>query len=87
MTKLILMELTTIIETRAGIRSSKPCFAGTRITVYDVLDHLASGMTPSEFVGDFPELSKKHVLAAIEFAAIRERRLAAPKQARDYTDA
>jgi len=78
LTKLIPMELTTIFETRAGIRSGKPCFVGTRIAVYDVLDYLASGMTPSEIVGDFPELSEKHVLAAIEFAALRERCLAAP---------
>jgi len=75
---LAFMELTAIIEARAGIRSGKPCFVGTRIAVYDVLDYLASGMTPSEIVGDFPELSEKHVLAAIEFAALRERRLATP---------
>ncbi len=73
-----LMELTAIIEARAGIRSGKPCFVGTRIAVYDVLDYLASGMTPSQIVGDFPELSETHVLAAIEFAALRERRLATP---------
>lgn len=72
------VELTAIIETRAGVRSGKPCFVGTRITVYDVLDYLASGMTPSEIASDFPELSENHVLAAIEFAALRERRLATP---------
>ena len=52
--------------------------AGTRIAAYDVLDYLASGMTASEIVGDFPELTEQHVRAAIEFAAMRERRLAAP---------
>ena len=75
---LAVVELTAIIEARAGIRSGKPCFAGTRIAVYDVLDYLASGMTPSEIAGDFPELTENHVLAAIEFAALRERRLATP---------
>ena len=75
---LLSVELTTIIETRAGVRSGKPCFIGTRIAVYDVLDYLAAGMTPSEIAGDFPELSEQHVLAAVEFAALRERCLATP---------
>lgn len=72
------MDLTSMIETRAGVRSGKPCFVGTRIAVYDVLDYLASGMTSEQIVGDFPELSDEHVRAAIEFAAMRERRLATP---------
>ena len=72
------MELTELIETRPGVRSGKPCFVGTRIAVYDVLDYLASGMSSYEIVADFPELSDRHVRAAIEFAALRERRLAAP---------
>jgi uncharacterized protein (DUF433 family) len=46
--------------------------------VYDVLDYLASGMTSEEIIHDFPELTERHVRAAIEFAALRERRLAAP---------
>ncbi len=75
---LTVMELTSVIETRAGVRSGKPCFVGTRIAVYDVLDYLASGMTVDEIVADFPELTAAHVRAAIEFAALRERRLATP---------
>lgn len=63
---------------RPGVRSGKPCFVGTRIAVYDVLDYLASGMTGDEIVHDFPELTDRHVRAAIEFAAMRERRLATP---------
>ena len=70
------MDLTTVIETRPGVRSGKPCFIGTRIAVYDVLEYLASGMTTDEIVTDFPELTPEHVRAAIEFAALRERRLA-----------
>jgi uncharacterized protein (DUF433 family) len=68
----------SIIETRAEVRSGKPCFVGTRIAVYDVLDYLASGMTSEQIVSDFPELTDEHVRAAIEFAAMRERRLATP---------
>ncbi len=67
-----------MIEVRAGVRSGKPCFVGTRIAVYDVLEYLASGMTADEIVSDFPELTEAHVRAAIEFAALRERRLAVP---------
>jgi uncharacterized protein (DUF433 family) len=44
--------------------------------VYDVLEYLASGMTTEEIVADFPELTPEHVRGAIEFAALRERRLA-----------
>ena len=67
-----------MIETRAGVRSGKPTFVGTRITVYDVLEYLASGMTSDEIVSDFPELTSDHLRAALEFAAKREHRLASP---------
>ena len=60
------------------VRSGKPIFVGTRITVVDVLEYLAAGMTPAEIVDDFPTLRLEHVSAALEFAAVRERRLAAP---------
>ena len=69
------MALTDLIETRPGVRSGKPCFVGTRIAVYDVLEYLAAGMTAEEIVSDFPELTVEHVRAALEFAAMRERRL------------
>ncbi len=72
------VELTELVETRPGVRSGKPCFVGTRITAYDVLDYLASGMTTEQIVTDFPELTEEHVRAAIEFAAQCERRLASP---------
>lgn len=70
------VDITSLIETRPGVRSGKPCFVGTRIAVYDVLEYLASGMSSEEIVSDFPELTPEHVRAAIEFAALRERRLA-----------
>lgn len=72
------MTLLALIEVRPGVRSGKPCFVGTRIAVYDVLEYLAGGMTPAEIVEDFPELTEDHVRAALEFAAMRERRLAVP---------
>jgi uncharacterized protein (DUF433 family) len=65
-----------LIEVRDGVRGGKPCFVGTRITVYDVLEYLAGGMTTDQIVRDFPELTDTHVRAALEFAAQRERRLA-----------
>jgi uncharacterized protein (DUF433 family) len=68
------VDLREMIETRPGVRSGKACFVGTRIAVYDVLDHLASGMTAEEIVADFPELTERHVRAAIEFAALWDNR-------------
>ncbi|MGH8285126.1 MAG: DUF433 domain-containing protein, partial [Steroidobacteraceae bacterium] len=62
--------------TDPGVRSGKPCIARTRITVSDVLDYLASGMTEEQIVADFPALKPEHIRAALAFAAERERRLA-----------
>jgi len=56
-------------------RSGKPCIRDTRITVYDVLDYLASGMTEAQIIADFPELSSEDIRACLVFAADRERRL------------
>lgn len=70
------MDLSTLIEADPEVRGGKPCFTGARVAVYDMLDYLASGMPVEEILGDFPELTPAHVRAAIEFAALRERRLA-----------
>jgi len=70
------MAIESLIDVRPGVRSGKPCFIGTRITVYDVLGYLASGMSADQIVADFPELTRDHIQAALEFAALRERRLA-----------
>lgn len=59
-----------------GIRSGKPCIKGTRITVYDILEYLAGGMTPDQILEDFPSLRPEHIRASLAFAAARERRLA-----------
>ena len=56
-------------------RGGKPCIRGLRITVYDVLEHVASGMTESEILADFPDLEPEDMRAALAFAAERERRL------------
>ena len=56
-------------------RSGKPCIRGLRITVYDVLEYLASGMTNEEILADFPDLEPEDIRAALLFAAARERRL------------
>ncbi len=59
-----------------AIRSGKPCIKGTRITVYDILEYLAGGMTEDEMLRDFQGLARDDVRAALEFAAARERKLA-----------
>jgi len=59
-------------------RSGKPCIRDTRITVSDVLEYLASGMTEAEILRDFPELDTDDIRASLAFAAERERRLFDP---------
>ena len=61
------------ITLEAGKRSGKPCIRGMRITVYDVLSYLASGMTYEEILADFPYLEREDILASLEYAADRER--------------
>lgn len=59
-----------------AVRSGKPCIKGTRITVYDVLEYLASGMSEDQILHDFPDLKLEDIRACLAFAAARERRLA-----------
>ena len=65
------------ITIEPGKRSGKPCVRGLRITVYDVLGYLASGMTYEEVLAEFPELERDDILACLAFAAERERITAA----------
>ena len=58
-----------------GKCGGKPCIRGMRITVYDILDYLASGMTHQEILQDFPDLAEEDLRACLAFAASRERRL------------
>jgi uncharacterized protein (DUF433 family) len=64
-----------IITIEPGKRSGKPCLRGLRITVYEVLDYLASGMSADEILADFPDLTLEDLRACLAFAADRERRL------------
>ena len=64
-----------IIKRNADIRFGKPCIKGTRITVYDVLSWLASGMTFNEIIDDFPELTTSDIMACLAFAADREHKV------------
>jgi len=59
-----------------NVRSGKPCIKGTRITVYDILEYLAGGMSEDDILRDFQALAREDIRAALEFAAARERRLA-----------
>jgi len=70
------MRFEDYIEIRPGVRSGKPCFKGTRITVYDVLEYLAGGTSQGQLLDEFPALTPEHIRAALAFAAARERRLA-----------
>ena len=63
------MDGSELVEVRPGVRSGKRCFTGTRITVDDVLEYLASGMTHEQIVEDFPELTEAHIRAALELGA------------------
>jgi uncharacterized protein (DUF433 family) len=62
-----------MIESKPGVRSGKPCIAGTRISVDDVLGYLASGMTIEQIVEDFPKLNAELINAVVEFESLRER--------------
>lgn len=65
-----------IITIEPDKRSGKPCIRGTRMTVTDVLEYLAGGMTESELLAEFPDLTAEDIRACFAFAADRERRLA-----------
>ena len=69
------MNLKDRISIDLTIRSGKPCIKGTRITVYDILEYLAGGMTEGEILQDFPSLFKEDVKTALAFATVREKRL------------
>ncbi len=69
------MEYTDIITIEDGKRSGKPCIRGMRITVQDVLEYLAGGMSEDEILTDFSELTREDIRACLAFAADRERKL------------
>jgi len=63
------------ITIEPGKRGGKPCIRGMRITVYDVLEYLASGISEQEILSDFPDLTSEDIRACLAFAAARERKL------------
>jgi uncharacterized protein (DUF433 family) len=69
------MDYRSIITIEPGKRGGKPCIRGMRITVYDVLSYLASGMSVEEVLQDFPYLTKEDILACFAYAADREKQL------------
>lgn len=71
-----MQDYTDRITIESGIRSGKPCIRGTRITISDVLEYLAAGMTEAEILQEFPELESEDIRAVLQYAALRERRLA-----------
>jgi uncharacterized protein (DUF433 family) len=69
------MDYRQLITIEPDKRSGQPCIRGLRMTVQDVLEYLASGMTPEEILADFPDLTAEDIRACLAFAADRERRL------------
>ncbi|MCU0735479.1 MAG: DUF433 domain-containing protein [Methylotetracoccus sp.] len=70
-----MIDLNEFIAIDPDIRGGKPCIKGTRITVYDILEYMAGGMSETEILADFPSLKPEHLRAVLAFAAQRERRL------------
>jgi uncharacterized protein (DUF433 family) len=69
------VDYSKIITIEPGKRSGKPCIRGMRITVQDVFEYLAGGMTEDQILEDFPELTREDINACFAFAADRERKL------------
>lgn len=69
------MDYRDYITIDANKRGGKPCVRGLRITVYEVLEYLASDMTEDQILADFPDLTRDDLKACIAFAADRERKL------------
>ena len=63
-------------------RGGKPCIQGLRITVYDILEYLAAGMTPGQILADFPDLEAEDISAVLAFAANRELKLSSNDSSR-----
>ena len=71
------MDYSKIITIEPGKRSGKPCIRGMRMTVTDVLEYLAGGMSHEQLLADFTDLTEEDIRACLAFAADRERKLAA----------
>lgn len=69
------MDYAKIITLEPGKRGGKPCIRGLRVTVYDVLENLASGMSHEDILREFPYLTEDDIRACLAYAADRERKL------------
>jgi uncharacterized protein (DUF433 family) len=69
------MNYSEYISIDSSVRFGRPCIKGTRITVYDVLNWLASGMTFSQILTDYPEINEMKIRACLAFAADKEHKL------------
>ena len=69
------MNVSPLITMELGKRNGQPCIRGLRITVQDVLEYLASGMSESEILTDFPDLTAEDIRACRAYVTERERRL------------
>ena len=67
------MDYKAYIEINPNIRFGKPVIKGTRISVFDILGWLASGMSYEEIISDYPSIKKKHILACLAYSADKER--------------
>jgi len=70
-----MMHYTDRISINPNIRFGRPCVKGTRISVYDILSWLASGMTNEQIVKDYPEIKEEDIKACLSFAADKEHKL------------
>jgi uncharacterized protein (DUF433 family) len=75
------MDWRSRITIEPGKRGGRPCIRGLRITVYDLLEFLAGGMSEDEILHDFPDLEREDIRAALAFAAERERKIHRPSAA------
>jgi len=66
--------MNSIITINPGRRSGKPCIRDLRITVYDILEYLASGMSSEQILADCPDLTKEDIIESLRYAADRERK-------------
>ncbi|MDZ4656770.1 MAG: DUF433 domain-containing protein [Bythopirellula sp.] len=69
------MDYRSSITIEPGKRGGKPCIRGMRMTVGDVLDYLAGGMSVEEILSDFPDLTREDIFACLSYAADRERNI------------
>ena len=69
------MSYSDIITIEPGKRGGKPCIRGLRVTVYDILEYLASGMSHADILREFPYLTEEDIRACLEYAADRERKV------------